>query len=77
MKVTELLEHEEKKAFTVVFKLGRHSREQKFTHKTIGKLKILSPAELKRVLKLELGGTLSTQFSDETGRTMVYVTRTR
>lgn len=77
MKVTELLEQEEKKTFNVAFKLGRHVRHQRFTHKTIQNLKILSPAELKRVLKLEVDGTLNTQFSDETGRTMVYVTRTK
>jgi hypothetical protein len=77
MKVTELLEQDQKKAFTAVFKLGRHSREQHFTHKTIANLKILSPAEMKRVLKLDVGATLSTQFSGEEGRTMVHVTRTR
>lgn len=77
MKVTELFEQEEKKAFTVVFKLGRHTREQHFTHKTIANIKVFSSAELKRVLKLEVGGTISTQFSGEEGRTMVYVTRIR
>lgn len=77
MKVTELLENEEKKTFTVVFKLGRHSRTQQFTHKTIAKNKALSQAEIRTILKLPVGGTLNTQFASEDGRTIVTVTRTK
>lgn len=77
MKVTELLENEEKKSFTAVFKLGRFLRTQQFTHKSIVKNKVLTPAEIKRILKLPVGGTLNTHFENDAGRTMIYVTRTK
>ena len=77
MKVTEILEAEEKKAFTATFKLGRHSREQLFTHKTIAKCRVLTPAEVKRAMKLAVGATLNTHFEGEEGRTIVHVTRTK
>ena len=75
MKVTELLENEEKKSFTAVFKRGRFSRTQRFTHKTIVKSKVLTPAEINTILKLPVHGTLNTHFEDDDGRTMIYVTR--
>jgi len=75
MKVIDLLEDEQKKTFTAVFKLGRTSRTQRFTHKTILKNKALSPAEIRSILKLPVGGTLKTHFTSEEGRTIVTVTR--
>lgn len=76
MKVDELLETEEKMAFEVVFKLGRTApRTQHFTHKTIGNCKVLTRAEINRVLKLQVGSSLSTHFDSAEGRTMVHITR--
>ena len=77
MKVIELFENEESKTFNVLFKLGRFLRTQQFTHKSIVKNKVLTPAEIKRILKLPVGGTLNTHFENDAGRTMIYVTRTK
>lgn len=77
MKVTEILEAEEKKAFTAIFKLGRHSRAQHFTHKTILACKAFTPAEITRALKLPVQGTLDTHFESDSGRTMVHITRVK
>lgn len=77
MKVTELLESDQKMNFEVIFRLGRFKRTQAFTHKTIVNSKVLTPAEIKRILKLPVGGTLNTHFENDDGRTMVYVTRTK
>jgi len=76
MKVVELLETEQKMAFKAVFKLGRTApRVQHFTHKTISNCKVLTRAEINKVLKLQVGSSLSTHFDSAEGRTMVYVTR--
>lgn len=74
MQVAELFEG--LKRYKAVFKLGRHKREQLFTSKTIENCKVLSHGDLRRIDKLDVGSTMKTQFEDEQGRTMVYVTRT-
>lgn len=77
MKVTELFESDQKMTFEVIFRLGRFKRTQTFTHKTILKSKVLTPAEIRNILKLPVGGTLNTHFENDDGRTMIYVTRTK
>jgi len=72
MKVTELFES---KKFEASFRLGRFTRSYEYTDKTIHHSKALTPAEIRRILKLDVGSAIDTMIVTDEGRQHVHITR--
>ena len=73
MQVVELFEGTAK--FSVEHQNGRHSRAHEMSIGKIIDSILFSPAEKRRIQKLEVGGTITTQRTDTSGRTLIRVTR--
>jgi hypothetical protein len=82
MKITELLkskfvvEPEQKTKFSVEHKNGQHMRAYTMTLDHVNDSVMFSYAEKKKISKLEIGETYTTQRTNIQGRTLVRVTRT-
>jgi hypothetical protein len=74
MQVSELFEGIAK--FSVEHQNGRHKRASEMSINKIIDSIMFSPAEKKRISKLEVGGTITTQRTGLQGRTVIRVTRT-
>lgn len=72
MKTHELFE----KKFSVAHRMGRHVRAHDMSLSKVMDSILFTPAEKRRISKLEVGGKVTTQRSNLQGRTMMTVTRT-
>jgi hypothetical protein len=73
MKTNELFEAEAK--FSVEHQNGRHKRAHEMSMSKIIDSIMFSPAEKRRIQKLEVQDTLTTQSVALNGRTLIRVTR--
>lgn len=77
MKVQDLFEAKRGIAkFSVEHENGRHKRAHEMSINSIIDSIMFTPAQKKRISKLEIGGTVTTQSSGLSGRTLIRVTRT-
>lgn len=74
MQVSELFEGSAK--FSVEHTLGRHSRTHEMSLSKVMDSILFTPAEKRKISKLEIGSKVTTQRSNIQGRTIVTVTRT-
>lgn len=74
MHVKELIESPVR--FSVEHRLGRHTRTHDMSLSKVMDSIMFTPAEKRRISKLEVGGKVTTQRSNIQGRTMMTVTRT-